>query len=250
MGAREDARRRQALAREVRATIGRDLLRLRKDSALSQARVARAARLSPAHLCAIEQGRAEASTDALVAIADVLGADLAVRAYPNTGPRIHDHIQAAIVEALLGVVRPRWRTYLEVPVRRPARGYVDLVLRGSDPSLCIATEVHSALPRVEQALRWAQDKADSLASADLWKDVPADTSVDRLLILRSTRATRDLAHRYPETLASAYPARARAIFDALVGDGPWPGAGILWVRYEGGRVSLLSTPPRGVAIGR
>ena len=85
LGAREDARRRRALAREVRATIGRDLLRLRRDSALSQARVARAARLSPAHLCAIEQGRAEASTDALVAIADVLGADLAVRAYPNTG---------------------------------------------------------------------------------------------------------------------------------------------------------------------
>ena len=250
MGAREATRRRRTLARAVRSTIARDLRRLREDAGLTQARVARAADLSPAHLCAIEQGRAEASTEALVAIADVLGADLAVRAYPTTGPRIHDHIQAAIVEALLRVVRPRWRPYVEVPVRRPARGYIDLVLRETDPPWCICTEVQSSLGRLEQALRWAEDKANSLPSADLWRGAVPEPRVSRLLVLRSTRATRDLARRYPQILATAYPARARDVFGAVTGDAPWPGAGVLWVRYEGGRVTLLSQPPRGVGFGR
>ena len=250
MGAREDERRRRALTREVRSTVARDLRRMRRDAGLTQARVARAADLSPAHLSAIERGRAEASTGALVAIADVLGADLAVRAYPTTGPRIHDHIQAAIVEALLRVVRPRWQPFVEVPVGRPARGYIDLVLREADPPSCICTEVQSSLGRLEQALRWAEDKADSLPSADLWKGVAPTTRVSRLLVLRSTRATRDLARRYPELLATAYPARARDVFDAVTDDVAWPGAGILWVRYEGGRVTLLSQPPRGVALRR
>lgn len=250
MGARETARRRAAQAREARTTIGRDLSRLRQDAGLTQAAVARAAAVSPAHLCGIEHGSVEASTDILVAIADVLGADLAVRAYPTTGPRLRDHIQAAIGEALLRLVRPRWRPYVEVPVQRPARGYIDIVLTEAAPPLCICTEIHSALPRLEQALRWAQDKAGSIRSADLWRAVPPETEVSRLLVLRSTSATRDLARRYRETISTAYPARSADVFEAIAGRGSWPGPGILWARVEGGRAELLRTPPRGVPVGR
>lgn len=250
MGAREDARRRTAREREARGALGTDLVRLRQDAGLSQAMVARAAGVSPAHLCGIERGYGEASTSVLVAVADVLGADLAIRAYPNTGVRIRDHIQAAIVEALLHAVRPRWRPYVEVPVRRPARGYIDLVLSEERPSLCICIEVHSALPRLEQALRWAQDKAASLPSAALWRTMPPGTEISRLLVLRSTFATRDLAKRYPDVLATAYPARSIDVFEAVTGRGPWPGPGVLWARVEGSRVELLRTPPRGVGLGR
>lgn len=250
MRAREAARRRAALARKARSAIGHDLSRLRQDSGLTQAAVARAAAVSPAHLCGIEHGSVEASTDVLVAIADVLGADLAIRAYPTTGPRIRDHIQAAIGEALLRAVRPRWRPYVEVPVQRPARGYIDMVLADAAPPVCVCVEIHSALPRLEQALRWAHDKAGSLPSADLWRTMPTDTEISRLLVLRSTSAMRDLARRYRETLATAYPARSIDVFDAITGPGAWPGPGILWARVEGGRVELLRTAPRGVALGR
>jgi hypothetical protein len=180
----------------------------------------------------------------------VLGADLSIRAYPNTGPRIHDRIQSQIVEHLLRAVRPRWRAFVEVPVTRPARGYVDVVLADTTDPLYVATEVSSEIRRLEQQFRWAQDKAASLPSAGLWANAPAGSEVSRLLVLRSTRSTRDLAQRFPETFEALYPARARDVFDAICGGRRWPGPGILWARVEGEVVTLLDRPPRGVAFGR
>jgi transcriptional regulator with XRE-family HTH domain len=250
MSAREDERRRKARTRSVRGSIGVDLRRLREDAALTQAAVAAAAGISAGHLCGIEQGLSEASTSVLVGIADVLGADLSIRAYPNTGPRIHDRIQSQIVEHLLRIVRPRWRPFVEVPVTRPARGYVDVVLADSVQPLYVATEVSSDIRRLEQHFRWAQDKAASLPSADLWTNALAGSEVSRLLVLRSTHNRRDLAQRFPDTFEALYPARARDVFDALCGDRPWPGSGILWARVDGDVVRLLDRPPRGVSVGR
>lgn len=250
MSAREDERRRRTRTRFVKDSIGGDLRRLREDAALTGAAVARAVGISPGHLCGIEKGSSEASTAVLVGIADVLGADLSVRAYPSTGPRIHDRIQSQIVEHLLRTVRPRWRTFVEVPVMRPARGYIDLVLADQPDPLFVATEVSSEIRRLEQHLRWAQDKASSLPSAALWSNAPSSAEVSRLLVLRSTRNTRDLAQRFPETFEALYPARTRDVFAAVCGDGPWPGAGVLWARVEGDKVTLLDRPPRGVALGR
>ena len=250
MTARDNARRRRVRTAEVRRSIGHDFLRVRNDAGLAQAHVARAADISPGHLCGIEQGRSEASTSVLVAVADVLGADLSIRAYPNTGPRIHDRIQARIVEALLGVVQPRWRPFVEVPVVRPARGYIDLVLRDNAGPVFVTAEIQSELRRLEQTLRWAQDKTASLPSADMWRSAPPDAEVSRMLVLRLTRSTREVAQRFAETIATAYPARTRDVHDAVTGGAPWPGAGILWVRVEGDRVTILPDPPRGVRLGR
>jgi transcriptional regulator with XRE-family HTH domain len=250
VSARDDERRRRARTRSVTGSIGLDIRRLREDAALTQAAVARAVGISPGHLCGIEKGTSEASTAVLVGIADVLGADLSIRAYPNTGPRIHDRIQSLIVEHLLRAVRPRWRAFVEVPVTRPARGYVDVVLADSGQPLYVATEVSSEIRRLEQHFRWAQDKAASLTSAALWASAPIGSEVSRLLVLRSTRTTRDLAQRFPDTFQALYPARARDVFDSVCAGRPWPGPGILWARVEGDVVTLLDRPPRGVAFGR
>jgi transcriptional regulator with XRE-family HTH domain len=250
MSAREDGRRRRVRTRVVKESIGGEFRRLREDAALTQAAVARAVGISPGHLCGIERGLSEASTAILVGIADVLGADLSVRCYPNTGPRIHDRIQSQIVEHLLRTVRPRWRTYVEVPVTRPARGYIDVVLADQPDPLYVATEVSSEIRRLEQHVRWAQEKASSLPSAALWSNAPSSAEISRLLVLRSTRNTRDIAQRFPETFDALYPARARDVFAAVCGDGPWRGPGVLWARLDGDAVTLLDRPPRGVAFGR
>lgn len=250
MSAREDERRRHARTRTVKGSIGGDFRRMREDAALTQAAVSQAVGISPGHLCGIEHGKSEASTAVLVGIADVLGADLSVRAYPNTGPRIHDRIQSQIVEHLLRAVRPRWRTFVEVPVTRPARGYIDVVLGDQPDPIYVATEVSSEIRRLEQHFRWAQDKASSLPSAALWSQAPSDARVSRLLVLRSTRNTRDLAQRFPEIFEALYPARSHDVFAALCGDATWPGPGVLWARVDGDVVTLLDRPPRGVAFGR
>jgi len=250
MGAREDRRRRLERTRYVRAAIGEQFSRLRADAGLSARSVARAAGISASHLGSVERGSAEASTGVLVATADVLGADLTIKAYPGTGPRIHDRIQARIVEELLRSTATRWQPFVEVPVRRPARGFVDVVFAERAAPRLVSTEVHSDLRRLEQQIRWAQEKAMSLPSADLWRRFDEPPEVSTLLVLRSTERTRGLVDEFAETIRTVFPARATDLHAALTGDGPWPGPGLLWARVVGHSVTLLPHPPRGVRFGR
>jgi transcriptional regulator with XRE-family HTH domain len=249
----EEARRRH---RELRRAIGTDLRTLREDAGVSLTATAQAAGIDRTHLHRIELGERGASLEVLVAVSTALGARLSVKTYPDAGSRIRDRHQAAMLEALLTSLHPRWKRLLEVAVRRPARGYIDAVLADltSDVRTVIATEVQSDMRRLEQQIRWAADKAESLPSASAWSFLaPPDTTdpaISRLLLLRSTSATRTLAIRFPHRLEAAYPARATDIRRSLTTDAPWPGAGILWARVESGRATILHGPPRGVAWGR
>ncbi len=187
----------------------------------------------------------------LVALSSALGADLAIRAYPTTGPAISDRFQAPIVEELLQIASPAWRRSAEVGVTRPARGFIDLVLDRRRPLEVVATEVQTRLDRLEQMIRWSQDKASSLPSADPWAAIDGTPVVHRLLVVRSTAATRDVARRFEATLRTQYPARTIDVYEALTTiDCPWPGNGILWADVRGDVVRILDRPPRGILLGR
>ena len=235
---------------EIRRAIATDLRRLRLDAGLTLARVADAAGMSRSHLNEIELARVDPSLPVLVALSDVLGVDLAIGLFPSTGPRIRDHIQAQIGEELLRLAHPVWRRLVEVPVHSPARGIVDLVLHHVEVAVVVATEIHSQLRRLEQQMGWAQLKAESLPSAEFWRFVDPPPSTSRLLVLRSTKATRDLAIRFEDTMRVAYPAPAGAVHAALVSNEPWPGPGLLWANVDDGRVRILDRPPRNVRLGR
>jgi transcriptional regulator with XRE-family HTH domain len=238
---------------ETQRAIGRSLRDLRTDAGLSIAAVAREAGIDRSFLSRIERGDRAAGVAVLTGIATVLGADLSVKAYPNTGPRIRDRFQAPMEETLIRALDGRWIPDPEVVVVHPARGVIDLVLTDRVDPLLVASELQSEVRRLEQQIRWHREKELSLPSADLWRFAtaggPAATS--RLLVLRSTRATRELANRYASTLRAAYPARTRDVIAALrTPDAPWPGAGVAWMRVEGGVANLLDGPPRGVILGR
>ena len=109
----------------------------------------------------------------------------------------------------------------------------------------IACEVHSELRRLELVLRRLGEKAEGLAG-----QLDGGTSVSRLLLVRSTMATRSIARAYEATLAAAFPARGDEAVAALRGEVVWPGPAIVWARLEGGGAQILDGPPRGVAIGR
>jgi hypothetical protein len=126
---------------------------------------------------------------------------------------------------------------------------IDMVLTDGSSPVAIAVEIQSELRRLEQQIRWSAEKADGLLER-LGRDRPGIT-VSRLLILRSTAATRELARRYTKTLATAYPARTETVIQALTESStPWPGPGIAWMRVDGNEASLLGRPPRGVDLGR
>ncbi len=241
--------------RAIRHALGADLRALRVDAGVSQRAVARAAGLDSGYLSRIEAGTAEPSLTVLGVIAEALGADLSVRLRPGADVPIRDLTQARMIEALLGSLHPRWARFVEVPVLAPTRGRVDLVLGDRAAGLLVAVEAQSELRRLEQQIGWAAEKAAALARTDLaalarsGPDQPV--AISRLLLLRSTARTRELARTFERTLAAAYPARTRDVLASLTTtEAAWPGAGIVWVRVEGRRVSLLLGPPRGVMLGR
>ena len=132
---------------------------------LSIRAVARAAGIDAAHLSRIERGSAAPSQDALVAIATAMGYRTSIRLFPSDGPRIRDHVQVRMIEALLRDLRPRWVPRLEVAVYQPVRGVIDMVLHDRETHDVVAGEAHSVLTTFEHQLRWAGQKADSLPSA-------------------------------------------------------------------------------------
>jgi transcriptional regulator with XRE-family HTH domain len=238
VGVRELARR----ERELRRAIGHQLLTIREDGGLTRAEVARAAGIDRAHYSRIEVGERGASLDVLTAVGAVLGCDLSVRYFPGSGPRIRDRFQAPIVEALIGILDQSWVPQPEVPVHRPVRGVIDLVLRRTIE--VIACEIQSELRRLEQVIRWSGEKAAALGLAE---EHPAS----RLLLVRSTAQTREVARRFEATLGAAFPTPSIDAFRALTQPAEaWPGPAILWARLEGGRAEILEGPPRGVRIGR
>jgi transcriptional regulator with XRE-family HTH domain len=241
------------LARDLRRALGLEIQRLRLDAGLSQRRLAIVSGVDQSHLSRIERGDVEPSVSTLVAIADALGGDVRLRIYPGTGPRLRDPLQATMLDALLKILHPRWRPALEVPVHRPARGVIDVVLDDSESPTIIAGEAESDLRRIEAQTRWANEKSEALPSSDVWRFAAVDRRprISRLLLLRSTDRTRALANRHRALLRAIYAARPADAYAALTHPStPWPDASILWVRVDADAVTVLPNPPRGVEVGR
>jgi transcriptional regulator with XRE-family HTH domain len=238
---REAARR----SRRSSLRLGEEIRDLRLDAGVSLRELAAATGLDPSHLARIEKANVHASLEALTIISVALGADLGLRLFAGVGPRIHDRFQAPMLEALLRVLAPRWLPRLEVAIPRPVRGVADLVLTDRAGPTTVIGEAQSEFRRIEQQLRWMAEKAKAL------EELAGDgRSVSRLLIVRSTEATRAVVRRYSATMSAAYPARTADVVDSLTNGRPWPGDGIAWMRLEHGHAELLSHPPRGVPMGR
>ena len=187
--------------------------RLRSDAGASQREIARAAGVDQGHLSRLEAGTEGATIETYARIAAALGADLAARVYPNTGPRIRDRHQVRMAEVLIGALHPRWRVTPEVAVRRPVRGWIDLALTDPTNGLVVATELESELRRIEQLIRWSAEKADAIDAGS------------RLLVVRWTRANRQVVEDARRLLREAYPADPRDALESLTGTTAWPGSG-------------------------
>ena len=84
LGPRAQARR----VHETNQRVGKQIGELREEAGVGQSELARCAGISQAYLWKIEAGIAAPSVAVLVAIGSCLGADLSVRYFPGTGPRI------------------------------------------------------------------------------------------------------------------------------------------------------------------
>jgi transcriptional regulator with XRE-family HTH domain len=218
-----------------RRAIAREIERAMADSGIGVRALARASGVDDGYLTRILAGSARPSLEVYQRLAVALGADLALHLFPNTGPAIHDRHQAPMLEHLLRTAHPRFARFTEVGVLRPARGWIDAVLHEPREQLAIASELESALRRLEQLIRWHAAKAESLPSWEGWGELGPDTRTSRLLVVRRTRATRRLASEFARQLRVAYPAHPDDALESLTGTAPWPGAALAWMAVEAGR---------------
>ena len=137
------------------------------------------------------------------------------------------------------ILHPRWHAFSEVAVRRPSRGWIDAVLHDPRAGLAVATELQSELRRLEQLVRWSGEKAASLPSWDGWDRLGDEPRIDRLLIVRRTRATREVAAADERQLRVAFPAHPDDALAALTGTAPWPGAALVWSVVDGRGARLV-----------
>ena len=226
-----------------------ELRQARLDRGISQHDLAVAACVDHTLVSRIERGVVEPPLDTLVALATALGMEASIKLYPTVGPRIHDRVSAPITDALLGIAHPRWTPRLEVFVLAPAKGVIDVVLSDRRADEVVAAEVQGQLRRVEQELRWAGEKADSLPSAKGWPWTAGPPRISRLLVVRSSSETRALVRALPELFRAAYPATEAEACRALTSPTePWPGHALLWADVSDGSARILDRPPR--ASGR
>jgi transcriptional regulator with XRE-family HTH domain len=230
---RTGSRAAQRAAARAHAQLSEDVERLRLDAGLSIRELASAADMDSGFLARVLQGGVRPSMSTYARLAVPLGADLATRLYPNTGPLIRDRHQARMLEALLGGLHPRWKPFTEVAVRRPSRGFIDALLHEPRERLAVATELQSELRRIEQLIRWSAEKAASLPSWEGWASLGDEPRMDRLLVVRRTRATRAVAADFQRQLRSAYPAHPDDALAALTGTGPWTAAALVWSVIDG-----------------
>jgi transcriptional regulator with XRE-family HTH domain len=237
------------MLRKSRRTLAADIRTGREDAGLSVRRLAKAAGVSPTTVRALEADVVEPTLEVVARLSAALGMSMSVRLYPGSGPLVRDHLQLAMIGALLRILHPRWRARPEVPVHQPVRGVIDLVLDDVEARAVVACEAHSELRRLEQQVRWSKAKAEALAGAGDQGPGQART-VGRLLLLRSTERTRAVVAQFAAVVAAAYPARSPDAWSALTGDDPWPGDAVLWCRVEQGDAIVLAQPPRGIRVGR
>jgi transcriptional regulator with XRE-family HTH domain len=236
---------------ELRRRLARELVAARSSSGLSRRDLAAEAGVDRRWIAKAEMGTANLTLDAISALATVLGTEASIRLFEATGPRLRDHIQVRLLAALLGRVHPRWGRRLEVPVYRPSRGVVDLVLVERTAHQIIGTEAHSVIESAERQLRWAALKSDAVPSADGYPWGAHNPTVGRLLVLRSTAEMRDTVNAASAVFNAAYPGETRRATETLAGpDGILEADTIVWVEVRGDASRLLDGPPRGVEVGR
>ena len=110
-----------ARSRRRRGDLAEQLRSLMSDAGCGERELARAAGLASSTVCRALEGDLRPTLETYGRLAAVLGADVSVRLYPNTGPAIRDRLSAPMLEALLGTLDLRWHPFTEVAVRKPSR---------------------------------------------------------------------------------------------------------------------------------
>lgn len=216
---------------------------LRRRSRLTQAAVGRALGIDRTVISRLERGDPRVGLPIRFRVAAVLGADLRLTAYANSGALIRDSVQARILEIVLALIDRRWKRTVEAPLPGLDRRSIDLRLDG--PACSVLCEVESRIGSLEEIIRELHAKRNALGAARN-SGLAAVLPIHALLIVPRTRHHLAIVRDHPRIIQAAFPMRPEAV-DAALRDvaSPWTGDGILWVRSKFGVIpeAVRELPP-------
>ena len=191
------------------STIGREIRDARTAAGISQTVVGRNVGISHAHVSRLERGLvASASVRVLARMAETVGLDLAVRAYPGGDP-IRDIAQVRLLERFRARLHPglRWRTEVPLPIPGDRRAW-DAVIGGTGWDLPV--EAETRVTDAQALVRRISLKA-------------RDGGFERVtLVLADTRANRAALQAARVEFEQAFPMGQAVVLHAL-GRGDDPG---------------------------
>ena len=129
--------------RKATISIGEEVRRLRLEAGVTLRQLAAVTGLDASHIARIEKGTIQASVPALTSLSIALGADLSLRFYAGSGPRIHDRLQTPMLDALIRRLAACWAPRLEVVVPGPRRGVAEIVLTDRSRPKVVVGEAQS-----------------------------------------------------------------------------------------------------------
>lgn len=202
--------------------------RLRLD--ITQVELSRAARVSRAHVAAIETGRANPSLDLVSRIADALGLELEFTARPPVviGNRQRDLVHArcsAYVQRRLEATGRLCVREVEIAQGR-FHGWIDVLAFDLVTGTLLVIEIKTTLDdvgAVERQLGWYERHAAVIARNRGW----AVRSTRSWLLCLASSEVDDAVQLNREALRVAFPVRAGTMRVALAGVRPFePGRGL------------------------
>ncbi len=225
----------------------RSCKRVRLEAGLSIRELGAGDRVDPGHL----RGRAWHSGDSAGRTRRrgcSVGHDASVRCFPSSGPRVRDHHQVRMIEALLGMPIRAGSARLEVPVYRPVHGVIDVVLDDARrPAVIVRRGPQRAARRsMRRSAGRARRRTRSRRPTAGRGAIGRDPERSRLLLLRDTAA--NARHSCGSAadvrvgvsgLVPPRPSRRSSGTRSMAGR-----SAIVWVHIDGSRTAGSSTARR------
>jgi len=192
----------RCLASRSLVAIGEELREARFQAGLTQRQASDLAGISPAEVSRIERGKApRVPYQTLALIADVLGLDLPLRAFPN-GDRVRDAGQVALMSRIRSELPATIKLRPEVPlgILGDQRAWDGMLIAAG---WSIPVEAETRLRDVQMLLRRLSLKA-------------RDGGVSRLLlVVADTRNNRHVLRIAADEFAATFPVPARRALAAI-----------------------------------
>lgn len=187
---------------------------------MSRQRLADRAGVSWATVVNVEMGRPGIRVDTLCAVAEAVGLDIVLRAYPGRSPSLHDSGQLEHVRLLLGQAGDQWQPEIELAVGQHGLA-IDLALFGA--SEIQAHEVERMASNFQAQLRRADEKRLALAAGH-------QRPVRLVMVIEDTARNRAAVAPHLELVRTRLPATPSEVLASLRSGGPLGRDGLLWFR--------------------